>query len=218
MVKKIDKVTSMKNATVYAAYLLVIWGCYRLIFKLPDNIEELIIKPIIWLVPLAYLLNKERYGLSSLGITFKNFFPSIYLSLGLGMLFVVEAAVVNYAKYHGFVFAANIGDAPFMAALWLSLATAVSEELAFRGYIFNRIWYDTGNEWLANIASTILWVVIHVPVTIFVLKFDLPAAGVYLLLTGIYGLGASFLFARTKNIIAPILLHLLWSWPIILFR
>ena len=54
----INKTTAIKNATMFAAYLFIVWGFYRLIFKLPDEVEELVLKPLIWLVPLVFLLKK----------------------------------------------------------------------------------------------------------------------------------------------------------------
>lgn len=41
------KEVAIKHATVLAAYLLIVWGFYRLFFELPEEIEELIIKPIV---------------------------------------------------------------------------------------------------------------------------------------------------------------------------
>ena len=212
------KEAALKNATVFAAYLLIVWGCYRLIIKLPDEVEELFLKPIIWLVPLVFLLKKEREGISSLGITLKNLFPTIYFSLGLGAIFALEAVVVNFAKYGSFVFAANIGDKFILSSIGLSFATAFSEEIAFRGYIFSRVWKALGNEWIANLTTSAVWGLIHVPVAIFVFKLDFPAAVVYLSLTTLFGIGSAFVFARTKNVFGSILLHVLWEWPIILFR
>lgn len=212
------KETALKNATIYASYLLIIWGFYRLLFKLPDQIEELVIKPVLWLVPLIFLLNKERLGISSLGFTFKNLFPAVYFALGLGSIFVFEAMIINFVKYGGLNFAANIGSLPFAASFGLSFATAVTEETAFRGYIFQRVWLTLKNEWLANIATSFVWALIHVPATIFVWKLNAGAAILYLVLTTIFGIGSSFVFARTKNILSSILLHVLWEWPIILFR
>ena len=89
---------NMKDAVKLAAFLLVVWGFYRLIFKLPDEVEELIIKPIIWLGPVVYFLRKEKAGLSSVGFTRKNLFPAVYLSLGLGLFFTIEAFFINYLK------------------------------------------------------------------------------------------------------------------------
>lgn len=212
------KDAAIKNATVFAAYLLIVWGFYRLIVKLPDEIEELILKPVIWLVPLVFLLKKEKMGISSLGITLKNLFPAVYFSLGLGAIFALEAVVLNYTKYGNFVFAANIGEKFILSSIGLSFATAFSEEIAFRGYIFNRVWKALGNEWVANLTTSVAWGLIHVPVVIFVWKLNFSATVIYLLLTTLFGVGSAFVFARTKNVFSSILLHVLWEWPIILFR
>lgn len=218
MQKLPKKETVLKHATFYIAYLIVVWGFYRFLFKFPDDIEELIIKPIIWLTPLFYFLSKEKLGISSLGITFKNLFPAIYLSIGLGAFFVMEAMLINYVRYKGFNFGANLGSLPFATSLGLSFATAISEELTFRGYIFNRLWFCLKNEWNANLLTSTLWALIHVPVTFFVWKLDPMSAVIYLGLTALFGVGSSFVFGRTKNILSSILLHVLWQWPIILFR
>jgi membrane protease YdiL (CAAX protease family) len=197
---------------------LVIWGFYRYIFSFPDEIEELLVKPVIWLLPVFYLLHLEKAGLASIGVTLKNLFPSIYLALGLGTFFVVEALLVNYVKNKGLVFGANVGDLPVLASLGLSFATAVSEETTFRGYIFNRVWQALGNEWLANSLTSFVWGLVHVPVVFFVWKLNSGAAAAYLVLTTLFGLGSAFVFARTKNVASSIFLHVLWEWPIILFR
>ena len=208
----------LKNATIYVTYLLIVWCFYRFLFKLPDNIEELIVKPVIWLVPIFFLLKREKLGLASVGITLKNLFPAIYLSLGLGALFVMEALIVNFLKYGGFNFGANVGSAPFTATLGLSFATAISEEAAFRGYLFSRVAIALKNDWLANILTGIAWTAIHVPIAFLVWNLSLPAGMVYLFITAVFGLGSAFLFARTGNLASSVLLHVLWEWPIILFR
>lgn len=218
MAAKLTKTSVIKNVTIYSTYLIIVWAFYRFLFQLPDDIEELVVKPIIWLLPLVYMIGKEGYGLSSLGITFKNLFTSIYISTGLGAIFVLEALLTNYLKYHGFNFGANIGSSPVLASLGLSFATAFSEEIAFRGYIFNRLGYALKNEFLANLIQTILWTAIHIPIAFFIQNMSLPAGVVYLSLTAIFGFGSAFIFARTGNVAGSILLHVLWEWPIILFR
>ncbi|OGM21730.1 hypothetical protein A2863_04610 [Candidatus Woesebacteria bacterium RIFCSPHIGHO2_01_FULL_38_9b] len=212
------KEIALKNSTILATYLIIVWGFYRILFKLPEEVEELVIKPFIWLIPVFWLIHKEKVGLGSLGITFRNLFQSIYLSLSLGILFALEGLVINYVKYGGIEFSANIGMTPFWSALGLSFATAVSEEVAFRGYFFNRIWYVLGSEWRANIITSIVWALVHVPVAIFWWELNLAGTLGYLLLTTIFGIGSAFVFARTKNVASSILLHVLWEWPIILFR
>lgn len=218
MSAKISKVSVIKNVVIYSTYLLLFWAFYRFLFRLPDNIEELFVKPVVWLIPLYFLLKKENSGIFSLGFTFKNLFPAVYLSIGLGTIFVLEGIIANFLKYGHFSFAANIGSMPLLASFGLSLATAFSEETAFRGYIFSRLNFALKNEWTANIIQTLLWTAIHVPIAFFIFKLSLPAALVYLGLTAVFGLGSAFIYGRTNNIWGSILLHVLWEWPIILFR
>ena len=214
-----SKTAAFKGSFIFAVYLVVFWGFYRLLFQLPESVEEIVIKPIVWLVPLLFLIKKEGRGISSLGLTFKNLFPSIYYALGLGAFFVMEAVIINIIKYKGnLTLSANIGELPFVSSLGLSFVTAFTEEISFRGYVFDRAWNYLKNELLANIMTSFLWALIHVPVTFFVWKLDIQAAAIYLFLTTLFGIGSAFIYARTKNILAPILLHVLWQWPIILFR
>ncbi len=212
------KTTVVKHVTIYSVYLFLIWAFYRFLFQFPDQVEELVIKPILWLIPIFWLNAKEDFSLSSLGITFKNLFPSIYLSLGLGAIFVLEAVLTNFFKYGRLNFAANIGNMPILSSLGISFATAFSEEVAFRGYIFGRLWFALKDEWAANVASSVVWTMVHIPIAFFVWKLSLASGILYLLLTAVFGIGSSFIFGRTKNIFGSILLHILWEWPIILFR
>lgn len=218
MPKKQNKLEKLKNSISLAAFLLVAWGFYRFLFQFPEEVEELVIKPAVWLGATWYFVRKERGRLSSLGVTSKNLFPAIYLSLALGAIFVIEGLIVNFVKYESFDFAANIGQKALLPALGLSFATAFSEEITFRGYIFNRVWKVSGSEVWANLSTSLLWALIHVPITIFVWKLSLGAALIYLLLTTIFGIGSAFVFARTGNVFSSIFLHVLWEWPIILFR
>lgn len=218
MSKTTSRLTSFKHATILTAYLLVVWGFYRLLFKLPEEVEELISKPLIWLLPVAYFVRKEKDSFKSVGLTLKKLFPSIYLSLGLGLLFLAESLLVNYFKYNSFNFEAFIGNKPLFLSLGLSFATAISEEITFRGFIFTRLWKGLGTEWLANAVTTSFWVIIHIPIIVFVYKLGFAESVTNLLLTGLFGIGSAILFARTGNIVSSILLHVLWEWPIILFR
>lgn len=214
------KETALKHATILSAYLLVVWGFYRHLLEYPIEIEELVIKPILWLVPIYYLVRKEKKGLSSIGITGKNFFKSIYLALALGAFFALEGALVNVFKYGGVNFSANLGENVFLTSLGISFATAISEEVAFRGFIFNRIWHALGKnkEWTANFISSLIWALVHVPVAVFRWNLGLgPSVGMLILIT-IFGIGSAYIFARTKNVASSVFLHVLWEWPIILFR
>lgn len=209
---------AIKHSTILAAYLLIIWGFYRMLFRLPEEVEEFFIKPVLWLIPVFYLIRKEKVGFASIGITGKSLFPSIYLALALGVIFALEGAIINFVKYEGIDFSANIGQRALVSSIGLSLVTAISEEVTFRGYLFNRVWHAMGNEWLANIATSLVWALIHIPIAIFWWNLSFVDTLGYLILITMFGVGSAFIFARTRNVVSSVLLHVLWAWPIILFR
>lgn len=177
-------------------------------------------KPLLWLPPVIILVLKvEKESLASLGLTKKNFFPSVYWGVGLGMVYALEGFLTSVFKYGGVqVNQTGYSALSFLGAILISLATAFSEELVFRGYIYNRLNRIWENEWLANLVSSFLFVLIHLPIGVFVLGYTPGIMLVYLLLILIYGIGSGFVFARTQNLVASILLHVFWSWPIILFK
>jgi membrane protease YdiL (CAAX protease family) len=139
--------------------------------------------------------------------------------VGLGIVFAFEGLLTNIFKYRGLnLVSLDYGAGEFLGLLLLSFVTAFSEESVFRGYIFNRLWLIWKSEWLANIVSAFLFVLIHLPVGVFVLGYTPLVMLGYLFFVFVYGFGAAFVFARTGNLISSILLHVFWSWPIILFR
>lgn len=225
----------LKSVIWLYAFLFVVWGFYRALFKLPEEVEELVLKPILWLGPLVWLLRKEAVGLptdrvlpralavaqalAKVGWTTKNLFKSIYLAIGLGVLFAAVGVLVNILKYGQATFSSlGFTGASLLVALGISLATAISEETVFRGFIFARILKVSKHELFANVVTSLGWGIIHIPVLVFAYKLGLSDVSLRFFLTTIFGLGSAFVFARTGNIVSSVLLHVLWSWPIILFR
>ncbi len=215
---RIDKETAIIHSTKLATYLLIVWGFYRFLFRLPEEVEELFIKPLIWLVPVYYFMKKENAGLASLGVTTKNLFSSIYLALGLGAFFALEGVLVNVVKYDQIEFNANIGQTALLLSLGISLATAISEELAFRGYLFTRLSYALGSDVKSNLVTSLVWGLIHLPISFLWHELSFSGIAGFFILTTMFGLGSAFIFSKTKNILSSVLLHVFWSWPIILFR
>ena len=212
-------VNRLKSTLLYFLYLVVLWSAYRVSgISLPQEIDEFVVKPIVWLAPIFYILLREKKGVRALGITVKNLYPGIYLALILGVVFAIEAFVINYIKYGGVDLSANLGDKPFLYSIVISFATGVSEELAFRGFIFSRILSVSKNEIFATFSTSIFWVMIHIPATFALLGYGFQDAMSFWLLSLLYSVGACFIYARTKNIFPSILLFVLWETTIILFR
>lgn len=211
---------SFKNALRLFVLVFLVWGFYRAFFKLPEQIEELFIKPLIWLVPIFYFLKKENAKLASIGFTSKNLLQSLYLGIGLGMIFGIIAYLTNIVKYGGTPTLSGFGfnQNSLLFALGVSLVTAFSEETLFRGYLLTRFAKGLKSSGAAIILTTTCWVMIHLPILIFVNNLGFEDIIGRSLLTAAFGFGSAAIFARTQNIAAPILLSIFWSWPILLFR
>jgi len=132
---------------VYYVYLLLVWGVFRYWVRLPEVIEELWFKPIIWLVPLFWWR-------VSLGGKPKLFNNKWFLSGGLGVL--VGIFYFGLFKIMGFAGQMNWG----LNLLGIALVTAVVEELTFSGFVLGL---------MDNLVMVGLMVVgVHLPINIFV--------------------------------------------------
>lgn len=219
-----SKLAQLKHVISYYAFLLVVWGFFRALFKLPEQVEELFLKPAIWLIPLFFILKKEKLGLDSLGWTTKGLLKSVfYIVVGGGLIYM--GVVFSL----GLIFGDNLDKLNIfsmwgekknllLAGLGISIVTAIVEETAFRGFIFNRINKIFGDELLANLVNTVAWVAIHMPIFIFVYQLSLDDLLLRGILSGVFALGAAYLFARTGNIIPSVFLHIFWPWVLILLK
>ena len=211
---------SSKHVFALFSFIFIFWAFYRYLPEPPVWVSELILKPLVWLLPTYWLVRKiEKQPLNSIGITKKNLLPAFYWGIGLGLVFILEGLLTNILAFRGIQLkAAEFNLLNFLVAMVLSLATAVSEEIVFRGYIFNRFRQIWQKEWGANFLTSLLFVLIYLPVGIFVLGYTPWLMLVYLIFVFIFSLASGFVFGRTDNVLASILLHLFWSWPAILFK
>lgn len=211
------KEKTLKNLVSLYVFILLAWGFYRFLFRFPEEIEELVFKPLIWLVPTLLLIWKERGDFASLGLTSKNLAKSCLWGLGLGIVFAAEGLIIHFIKKEGFILDLQVPLNVLATCFLVSIATALSEETVFRGYIFRRLWEILGRELQANLISSLAWSLVHLPITIFVFNFNVAETIAFLVLNFVFGAASAFVFARTKNLLGSLLLHVLWSFPILLF-
>lgn len=195
-------------------FVFAVWGLYRLIFRLPEEIEEVVLKPIVWLGPTLYIVfGIEKRGLPSLGYSLKTFWSSVSKGLVFGLLFLVGGLSL------GFLQGKSIRWENFFqpGVLGVCLVTAISEETVFRGYILNRLEEVLGEgAWVANIIASFGFALIHIPVSIFVYHYALPQLFLYLMVIFLASLGSGFIFSWSKGIWGSILVHVLLAWPVML--
>ncbi len=214
------KTTTLEPVFQLWGWILLAWSLYRYFLKLPEWVDEFIAKPLVFVVPvLWYVINKEKKRLESVGLTMKNFFPSLYTGIGLGFLFALEGIAANAIKY-GKINIMPIGALQqygLVTLLILSCATAFSEEVLNRGFLFNRILEKKKSLPYAVFLSTLLFVLLHVPILVTSLKLQGMTLVLFFITDVILGVATSMLFYRFRSLVAPVLVHVFWNMTVALY-
>jgi len=186
---------------------MIVWAGYRYFFILPEWADEFIVKPLIYLLPLLIVKN----SFAGLGITKNKFWFYVLLGLGLGILFLIESILVKFFKY-GAIQMLTVSPSGLLFNLCIALATGFTEETVFRGYFFQRFMGVFTNEMLANIISSFMFTIIHLPLAIFSLHYS--GKDLFMYCVQIYALGTifAFVFARVKSIIPTSIAHAIWNF------
>lgn len=201
-------------------WVLLLWSLYRYFTRYPEPVDEFIFKPLIFVAPvLWYVVKIEKKSLASLGLTVRNLFPSIYIGLFFGTVFAVEGLVVNALKYGTFTVRpiAALISYGMLPLLVLSLATAISEEVLNRGFLFSRILEKTKNVGYAAFLSATLFLLLHVPILVTSLQLKGSVLVLFFVTNFILGFVNSMLFYNMRSIVAPVLVHVFWNMTVALF-
>lgn len=201
-------------------WIVLIWALYRYFVHLPEWADEFIFKPMVFVVPLLwYLKNREKRSVESIGITGKNLFSSIYIGLGFGFVFAIEGLMANAIKY------GKLQILPIAAfeqyglgmLLMLSAATAISEEVLSRGFVFSRLIEGKKGLMHAAFVSTLMFVVLHIPILAFSSKLQGTALLLFFVTDFVLGFANSLLLYNTGSLVAPILVHIFWNMTVALY-
>lgn len=201
-------------------WIVLTWALYRYFFHLPEWTDEFIFKPMVFVLPvLWYVKNREKGTIASIGLTGKNLFTSIYIGLGLGFVFALEGFAANAIKY------GKIEIVPIAAfeqygmgmLILLSAATAFSEEVLSRGFVFSRLMKGNKGLMYSAFLSTLMFVVLHIPVLAFGLKLQGVALLLFFVTDFVLGFANALLLYNTGSLVAPILVHIFWNMTVALY-
>ncbi len=212
----------MQDKRVYIVWfvIFIVWTIYRAFFRFPEAVDELIVKPLIFIAPVLYfVLFVEKNTLESIGLTAKNLFREIYLGLGIGVFFAIEGLLVNLVKYGTFSFLpiAAVSSVGLTLFLLFTLFTSVSEEILGRGYVYSRIAASEANQFKAIIIASFLFLLLHVPILF--TQLNLTGASLVIYLSSIFILGVtnSYMFSIRKSLVIPIFIHIFWNATVALY-
>lgn len=199
-------------------YIFVVWGLYRLIFRLPEPIEEIIFKPLVFVGAVMLVERPKSWQKYFIEIWGKgDLVKAAFLGLLLGIGYIVLYAVSSFISAAGLTLQPAPGGQSWLVFLGLGVVTAVWEEWAFTGYILSGLSRILSNKWLARAAVAALFALVHLPALIFWHKFTGSILGFQLFGLMALGFGNALLMAYSKNLLAPIISHTLWGAAIFLF-
>lgn len=186
----------MKRLWYFYLYLILVWGSFRYFIRLPEVIEELWFKPILWLVPIFWWnlsLRKEKV----------LFFGKKWgESLLLGILFAgIYFVLLRYKDWSSVQFDSNL--------LGVALATAVTEEMTFSGFVAGYLAKRQSNRWLNLIIVGLMTAVIRLPILLFVYQAGLLEVVGVILVAMTSGVINAWIRLRSGNVTGSILAR--WS-------
>lgn len=217
--KTASPVSSITPVIRLWAWILLAWLLYRYFMHLPEWADEFIFKPLVFVGPVIWYVRKiEKQRLATLGLTTRNFFTSVYIGLGFGVIFAIEGLITHAVKYGKFdVTPIGAFQQYGFFLIILSVATAFSEELLSRGFVFNRILEKTKNLPWAAILSSFMFMALHVPILLTSNKLTGMTLILFFVTDLVLALANSILFYNTGSLVAPILVHLFWNMTVALY-
>lgn len=213
------KLTLSRTYTIWGL-IVIVWALYRAYIHLPEWVDELVTKPLVFLGPVFYfVLVKERRTLASLGLIKAKFMRDVYLGLGFALLFTIEGIIANLAKYGGFSIMPKIPlqSISLITASILALATAFSEETLIRGFFYTRLKEAYGNELKAMILASLMYLLLLVPAILFLTHLSGTTLVIFVMTNLVMSFANTMIFNELKSLTVPILIHAFWNMAVVLY-
>lgn len=212
----------LRRTLMVYVVIFILWGLYRLLFRFPIGIEELLFKPLVFLPPVLSVLVGEgmnvHQALSVFGLRRRGLALSIYYGLTLGVVFFLAVRLGGFVSVRApFRFGVPVAASGVLSISLISLATAIWEQIVFSGFMLSRFQQVTHDEWGSATFTAVLFTLLHLPILLLESSVSFVSVAIELLLFFLVGFGNSVLMLRTRNIVAPVLSHTFWAMAVGLF-
>lgn len=198
--------------------IFVLWSVYRFYVVQAEWVDEFIAKPILQVVPVLLVVTYiERRSLASVFPHAKSN-RSVIAGIGLGIVLIVMHWLVR--SFTSSVVAPTLSGygMTLILAATVAIATAVAEEIVFRGYFQSRFISATGSMSVSLIVTNLLFVLIHLPIIFFSNGYSLMDAGIYSIFLFQTGLVNSIALVYTGSLVTPIIAHAIWNFFNVIVR
>lgn len=214
--KKVSSEHKIEQILTTWGIVVILWSIFRANFAPPIWFNEFLVKPLIFLLPVYFYLKKnekkDRF-LFQLGWPKKKAWREFLISLILLLfIFGIGLLVLSLSKEIQIIFLNKVNYQRLAVYIALALASAFSEELFGRGFLFNYLHKYSKNVLLALFLSSTLFFVLYLPGAL-----SMQISGQDLFINLILNFTLSFItgiaFYLRKNILPAIAIHagiILW--------
>lgn len=186
---------NLRMVMVYFLYLFSAWSVFRYFVRLPEIIEELWFKPVIFLVPLFFIYMSK-------GEKPKLWRGNIFSSVVLGLIVGVILRVVFYM-----VLKESLNFS--LEKTLVSILIATVEQLTFAGLLLPLIRKSIKSSLRASLMVAVMYGLIHIPILWLAQGLWINTMVGVFLLNFCISFIANMTFLNTKNLSSPILIEML---------
>lgn len=209
----------LHRALLSYALIFVVWGLYRLLLRFPEEIEETVIKPIVFIGAVLLIERPKQWFVFFRQVWGKgNWLVAAGLGIALGFGYVLFYGVSSIIAFGTLQLGSEAANNVWISFVSVGLTTALWEEFVFSGYVLRALSAVDKSQWIARIVTAVLFASVHLPILAFWYKFTGPVLLFQLLLLFVLGFGNATAMGRSKNLLTPVIAHTLWGVAIFLFR
>ena len=204
----------MKRSLLLFLVVFVGWTIYRYFANYSEFVDELLFKPMLYLLPtLLFIKIVDQKKFTSLGFQKNGNLCSIAWGIGFGLFLIAYNTFIQSLKsgldLHFLISLLSISSLPL---LLMSFATAISEEVLFRGYIFRHLLNDRVNVFASIAVSSFLFALMHLPRLLWSLNYSFNLIVMEMVLYLLLGVANCCVFLKTKNLTSSVAAHTLWNF------
>lgn len=214
-----NSVPRLRRIVKVSVFIFTVWGMYRLVLRLPDVIEETILKPLLFVGSVLLVEKPKRIVRFFLDVWGRgNWFRAILFGLIAGLGYGALYALASVLTFGKLTLASSTAHQFWVSYVGLGVLTAIWEEWAIVGYLFRELRRVTKSSLLPRLVVAAFFSLIHLPILLFWYQFTGSTVVFQLLIFAVLGFNNAMLMEFTGNLIAPILAHTLWGISLVLYQ
>ena len=215
-----ERVSPTQKALNLWAIVLIIWAIYRSKVKFPEEFDEFVAKPLVFILPVWYYIThmEKRNFFDGIDLRFKSIRADVLMGLGIGGVFFISALLANLMSGRAMTLGGyGLNPTGIATVVAIAIATGISEEILSRGFILKRLYEESKNMYLSSFFASILFFFLHVPMLFTNPHINGNMLLMFMLTDMVLSLTCSFIFLSRKSLTLPILIHAFYNLAIIFF-